>query len=94
MTTITIDNIDKMGTQDVLGLGKCLCAVGSLPPEFSDKPEYVGYNILSGYSYVTLENGLSILSFMGSDVEYMAYLEDEEVFFETIQEYKDYIQTK
>lgn len=88
--SITIDNIEKMGDLDLLGLGKCLCAVGNLPIDCrSSRPEFVGYNPNSGYVYVVLENGLSILSMMNNEVEYMVYDDDteEEVFFETIEDY-------
>lgn len=42
----------------------------------------IGFNPNSGYVYIALENGISICSCMGQDVEYLATnMEDGEEFF-------------
>ena len=47
-----------------------------------------GFNNMSGYVYIALENGISIASCFGNPVEYIVYQheQDEEEFFETYKE--------
>jgi hypothetical protein len=47
-----------------------------------------GFNKMSGYVYIALENGISIASCFGNPVEYIVYQheQDEEEFFETYKE--------
>jgi hypothetical protein len=47
-----------------------------------------GFNKMSGYVYIALENGISIASCFGQDVDYIKYdLETgEELFFDTYEE--------
>jgi hypothetical protein len=47
-----------------------------------------GFNINSGYVYITLENGVTIASAFGQPVEFIVYdFEDgEELFFDSIHE--------
>lgn len=48
----------------------------------------IGFNPNSGYVYIALENGISICSCMGQDVEYLVTNMDtgEEFFFDSIEE--------
>ena len=50
-----------------------------------------GFNKQSGYVYIALENGISIASCFGQDVEYLTYDFDtgEEAFFNAYQEAYD-----
>jgi len=47
-----------------------------------------GFNTISGYVYIALENGISIASCFGQPVEYIVYQhdQDEEEFFDTYEE--------
>ena len=47
-----------------------------------------GFNKMSGYVYIALENGIQIASCFGNSVEYIVYQheQDEEEFFETYKE--------
>jgi len=47
-----------------------------------------GFNINTGYVYIALENGVTIASAFGQDVEFIIYDEEkeEEKFFSTIEE--------
>ena len=51
-----------------------------------------GFNANSGYVYLALENGVTIGSLVGGDVEYIVYDNetDEEKFFETIEELTEF----
>jgi hypothetical protein len=46
----------------------------------------VGFNENSGYVYIYLENGITIGSCMGQDVEYIISDEEEEKFFKSYYE--------
>lgn len=48
----------------------------------------IGFNPNSGYVYIALENGISICSCVGNDVEYLVTNMDngEEFFFDSIEE--------
>jgi hypothetical protein len=55
------------------------------------KGEYImdyGFNKMSGYVYIALENGVQIASCFGNPVEYIVYQheQDEEEFFDTYAE--------
>lgn len=50
----------------------------------------VGFNENSGYVYIALENGVTIGSCMGQDVEYIVSGEEEEMFFESYNEATNY----
>jgi len=52
-----------------------------------------GFNINSGYVYIALENGITIASSFGQDVEFMAYDfdTDEEVSFYSFNELENYL---
>ncbi len=52
-----------------------------------------GFNPNSGYVYIALENGITIASSFGQDVEFMAYDfdKDEEVSFYSFDELDNYL---
>jgi len=53
----------------------------------------IGFNANSGIVYIALENGISICSAFGNDVEYltMDYDDNEETFFDTYEEALQFI---
>jgi hypothetical protein len=48
----------------------------------------IGFNPNSGYTYIALENGISICSMLGQEVEYLTidFETRKEMFFETYEE--------
>jgi len=52
-----------------------------------------GFNPNSGYVYIALENGISICSLLGGNVEYLVSEHDncEELFFDSYQELENYL---
>lgn len=48
----------------------------------------IGFNPNSGYTYIAIENGITICSMLGRDVEYLVtnYENGEEYFFDTYHE--------
>lgn len=55
--------------------------------------EYSGFNNMSGYVYLALENGISIVSCFGNPVEYLVEnnRNGEEHFFDTYEEALNYL---
>lgn len=53
----------------------------------------VGFNPSSGYVYIALENGISICSMLGRDVEYLVtdFEDGEEHFFDSYEEAQTFI---
>jgi hypothetical protein len=68
------------------GLAKCFQAYADNCA--SDDIMDVGFNSNSGYTYIALENGITICSMLGRDVEYLVtdFGDGEEFFYDT---YKD-----
>jgi hypothetical protein len=54
-----------------------------------------GFNKMSGYVYIALENGISIASCFGQDVEYIVsdFESGEELFFDEYAESYDHLKT-
>lgn len=52
-----------------------------------------GFNPNSGYVYIALENGISICSLLGGNVEYLVseYDNSEELFFNSYEELENYL---
>ena len=55
--------------------------------------EAEGFNPNSGYVYIALENGISICSLLGGNVEFLVseYDNSEELFFNSYQELENYL---
>ena len=55
--------------------------------------ESEGFNPNSGYVYIALENGISICSLLGGNVEFLVseYDNSEELFFNSYQELENYL---
>tara|TARA_R110000796_G_scaffold19885_5_gene59479 strand:- start:723 stop:1025 length:303 start_codon:yes stop_codon:yes gene_type:complete len=82
-------NLEVMGSSDVESMHKVLDAFRKL----DTKEKYImeggtGFNTTSGYVYIALENGVTIASCFGQDVEYIAtnYDDGEEFFLDTYDE--------
>ena len=86
MNDLIINNFSSTPAYcEVEGLCNVLAAYNNLDGHRDEILE-VGFNPNSGYVYLALELGITICSKLGEEVEYLVYLEDEEVFFETYKE--------
>lgn len=82
-------NLDEMGSSDIKSMHLVIDAWKEL--EYNDKDimcEGTGFNKMSGYVYIHLENGISICSNFGQEVEYLItdYDTGDEYFHETFEE--------
>lgn len=68
------------------GIGKCFLAYAENCP--IEEISMIGFNPNSGYTYIALENGISICSSFGQDVEYLVTNMDDgdEIFFDNYDE--------
>jgi hypothetical protein len=68
------------------GIGKCFLAYAENCS--TEEIMMIGFNPNSGYTYIALENGISICSSMGGDVEYLVtdMNSGEETFYDTYRE--------
>lgn len=53
------------------GLGKCFIAYAKYASREDIMDSGIGFNANSGFVYIALENGISIVSGMGQDCEYI-----------------------
>ncbi len=83
--TIEIHGLDNgIKTLEAQGLSKCFNALSEINEEITEGG--IGFNANSGYVYIALENGVSINSCMGGDVEFSINVDDGEESFETYEE--------
>ena len=80
-------NLDEMGYQDIESM-KLIIDVWYNLDDRDIMYEGTGFNKMSGYVYIALENGISICSCFGREVEYLVtdYETGEEYFYETYEE--------
>lgn len=83
--------INRLGTSDLRSLEKVLKAY--IDNAHREEIEDIGFNENSGYVYIYLENGISICSCFGHDVEYLItdFEDGEETFYESYYEAHDSI---
>ena len=69
-----------------IGLSKCFEAYANINEDIMESG--IGFNKYSGYVYIALENGISICSAFGKDVEYLVtdFNDGQEYFFDTYEE--------
>lgn len=79
-------NLDEMGFKDIESMKLIIDAWYKLDDR-DIMYEGTGFNKMSGYVYITLENGISICSCFGRDVEYLVtdFETGEEYFYETYE---------
>jgi hypothetical protein len=90
MENLTIHGINENGPKycEAIGISKVFAAYA----EYCVKEEImyngVGFNPNSGYVYIALENGVTICSMLGREVEYLVTNFDtgNEYFFDTYEE--------
>lgn len=87
-TKITIYGLDSNNLTycESIGLSKCFTAYSCIKEDIMEGG--IGFNPNSGYVYIALENGISICSNMGRDIEYLVtdFNNGEEYFFDTYEE--------
>jgi hypothetical protein len=84
---ITINGIDgSIAHCEAKGFGKIFMAYANDCP--NEEIMEVGFNPNSGYVYIALENGISICSCMGHQVDYLVtnFNNGEETFYDTYKE--------
>ncbi len=85
--TLTINGLtENIAYCEAIGLSKCFMAYALIGEDIME--DGVGFNSNSGYIYIALENGVSICSMLGRNVEYLVtdFENGEETFYETYQE--------
>lgn len=87
-TQLTINGFDSssMCYLEALGMSKVFEAYASVGEDIIEGG--IGFNPNSGYVYIALENGISICSMLGRDVEFLVtnFNNGEEHFFDTYEE--------
>lgn len=75
---------ENLASCEALGFGKCFTAYADILEDIQE----CGFNANSGYTYIALENGISICSMLGRDVVYLVtdFYNGEERFFKTYKE--------
>jgi hypothetical protein len=85
---LTINGFDSssMCYLEAIGMSKVFQAYAEIGEDIMQGG--IGYNPNSGYIYIALENGISICSCFGKDVEYLVTCSNngEEFFFDTYEE--------
>ena len=87
-------NLDEMGYQDIESMKLIIDAWYNLDDR-DIMYEGTGFNKMSGYVYIALENGISICSCFGQEVEYLVtdFETGEEYFYETYEEALNKLET-
>jgi len=84
---LTINGLsESIASCEALGLANCFEAYAE-----NCAGEYImeiGFNPNSGYTYIALDNGISICSMLGREVEYLtiSFMDGQENFFNTYEE--------
>jgi hypothetical protein len=97
--TIQINGLENFTYCETMGLSKCFKALAEIDSNFRYGMAQhvmdggVGFNANSGYVYIALEDGITIASMLGRDVEYLVtdYNDGEEFFFDTYKEALDHV---
>jgi hypothetical protein len=86
--TLTIHGFESSSIchLEAIGMSKVFAAYASINEDMMQGG--IGFNPNSGYVYIALENGISICSMLGADVEYLVtdFYNGEEGFFDTYEE--------
>lgn len=87
-TQLTINGFatNTIAPCESIGLSKCLEAYASIGEDIMEGG--IGFNPNSGYVYIALENGISICSMLGRDVEYLVtdFNNGEETFYDNYRD--------
>jgi len=85
--TIQINGLESFTYCETMGLSECFKALAKIQNKCV-MDGGIGFNANSGYVYIALEDGITIASMLGRDVEYIVtdYNDGEEFFFDTYKE--------
>jgi hypothetical protein len=90
--TITIHGFNQgsIAYCESMGLSKCFEAYASINEDIMEGG--IGFNCNSAYVYIALDNGVSICSMLGNDVEYLVtdFNDGQEYFFDTYEEAENF----
>jgi len=89
MENIIKFDLNKMGNMDIESMHLVIEAWKNLKYSHKDiMYEGTGFNTMSGYVYIALENGISICSNFGQEVLYLVtnFVTGEEYFYDTFEE--------
>mgnify|MGYP003676841219 FL=1 len=93
--TIQIHGLKSLTYCETMGLSKCFKALADLGDkrETIDYDIAIGFNENSGYVYIALEEGVTIASMLGDDVEFLVtnFETGEESFHDTYSEALDQV---
>ena len=89
----TTNFINSLGSADLQSFINVLDSYNSDYETRKLEIEYLGFNSNSGYVYLALENGISIISAFGRGVDFLVtnYRNGEEYFFDTYEEALSYL---
>jgi len=92
MNKIEFD-LEIMGSSDIESMHKVIDAYRQLPTNEWIMEGGTGFNTMSGYVYIGLENGISICSCFGQSVDYLVtdFEDGEETFFDTYEEAEEHL---
>lgn len=86
-TTLTLDGLgDSIAYCEAKGLARCFLAYANTTP--AQTIQAVGFNPNSGYTYLALEDGITICSMLGREVEFLVsdFETGEETFYDTYEQ--------
>ena len=91
--TIQIHGLESFTYCETMGLSKCFKALAEIDDKYV-MDDGIGFNANSGYVYIALEDGVTIASMLGRDVEYIVtdYNDGEEFFFDTYREAERHVE--
>jgi len=94
--TLTIYGLsENIAYCEAEGLSKCFSAYAEQCSSESIIDGGIGFNCNSGYVYIALENGVSICSMLGANVDFLVtnFENGEESFFDTYEEALEFSET-
>jgi hypothetical protein len=80
---------------ELQGIAKCFQAYADNFAGEEVQDGGIGFNSNSGYTYIALENGITICSMLGREVEYLItnFEDGEETFFDTPEQAEEFLTT-
>tara|TARA_R110002110_G_C12994868_1_gene675162 strand:+ start:211 stop:519 length:309 start_codon:yes stop_codon:yes gene_type:complete len=93
--TIQIHGLKGFTYCETMGLSKCFKALADLCDKAEPIDYGIGFNENSGYVYIALEEGVTIGSMLGGDVEFLVtnFETGDESFHDTYSEALDQVMT-
>ena len=94
METLIINGLSQsIAYCEAQGLAKCFQAYADYA--LNEYILEVGFNENSGYTYIALENGISIASSMGNDIDYLVtkFYDGAEFFYSSYEEALEELET-